>query len=64
VLYANFIGTQYATSLYIYLDDKENAVGTWEDFNQFLDDTKDDYDPEILAEIRSRIQSEIESIQQ
>lgn len=64
VLYANFIGTQYAALLYIYLDDKENAVGTWEDFKQFLVDTKDDYDPETLAELQTRIQKEIDSIQQ
>lgn len=63
-LYANFVGTQYAAKLYLVLDDKENAVGVWEDFKRFLDDTADDYPAEIIEEVQTQIQEEINAIQQ
>lgn len=63
-LYANFVGTQYAAKLYLYLDDKENAIGTWEDFKRFLEDTADDYPADILEETLTQIQEQMKAIQQ
>lgn len=62
-LYANFVGTQYAAKLYLYLDDKKNAIGIWEDFKRFLDDTTDDYPAEIYEEVQAHIQEQIDQIQ-
>lgn len=61
-LYANFVGTQYAAKLYLYLDDKEKAISTWEDFKRFLNDTADDYPADILKEVQAQIQEQIELI--
>ena len=61
-LYANFVGTQYVAKLYLFLDDKENAIGTWEDFKRFLNDKADDYPADIVKELMDQIQEQIKLI--
>ena len=61
-LYANFAGTYYAAHLYL-LDDKPDwALGTWDNFKDYLEENKADYDPEELGICQKRIDEEISRI--
>lgn len=61
-LYANFVGTQYAAQLYI-LDSKPDwAKATWENFRDYLEDNKADYDEDELAQCMARIEAEINEL--
>lgn len=61
-LYANFCGTKYGARLYVAIDDPESAIGLWEEFERYLDENKDDYEPEELESIKRRIVKEKKEI--
>ena len=61
-LYANFAGTHYAANLYL-LDDKPDwALATWDDFKDYLEENKSDYDPEELAICIKEIDEQMEAL--
>ena len=61
-LYANFLGTQYAAQLYI-LDSKPDwAKITWENFKDYLEDNKTDYDEEELRNCLESINKQISQL--
>ena len=59
---ANFCGTKYGARLFVAVDDPENAIRLWEKFERYLDENKDDYEPEELESIRRRIVKEKKEI--
>lgn len=61
-LYANFAGTYYTAHLYL-LDDKPDwALGTWDNFKEYLEEYKADYPPEELAICLKKIDEEMSKI--
>ena len=61
-LFANFFGTRYCAELYLQDDKPDWALATWDDFKEFLENNKSDYDPEDLAKCLERIEQEMELI--
>lgn len=58
-LYANFVATQYAAQLYI-LDNKPIlAVATWDDFKDYLEENKSNFEPKELNDCLVRIEFEM-----
>ena len=57
-LYANFAATYYAAHLYIQDDKPVWALGTWDNFLDYLEENKSDYNSEELAICRNRIENE------
>ena len=62
-LYANYHGTQYAALLYI-LDGKPDwAKATWENYKDYLEENRSDYDEESLEVCFKHIQEELDKLQ-
>ena len=61
-LYANFIATKYAASLYLHDEKPDWARASWEDFKGYLEENKGDYDEEELARCLEKIDTEISNI--
>ena len=61
-LYANFAGTYYAAHLYLQDDNPEGALGTWDNFKDYLEENKADYDPEELSICLKKIDEETSAI--
>ena len=61
-LYANFIATKY--SAHLYMKDSQNglAYAAWDDFKEYLEENRSDYDEEELAACLEKINAEVRSI--
>lgn len=57
-IYANFFGTQYGAQLYAAENDNETAIALWDNFSSYLDEYQDDYTPEELNDMKTRIERE------
>ena len=58
-LYANLCGTIYITNLYLQDGKPDWALGSWENFKDFLEKNKDYYNPSNLQECLERIEEEM-----
>ena len=61
---SNFSGTAYIARIYLNNGMNEWAVAAWDNFKEYLQKYKDDYDPDELAHYLSRIEEERSSCQQ
>ena len=62
-LFANFHGTKYAASLYQRKGMKLWARGTWDNFKDYLEENRSDYDEEDLEVCFKHIQEELDKLQ-
>lgn len=58
-LYANLCGTYYITNLYIQDGKPDWALGSWENFKEYLEKNRAYYDSEALEECFERIDEEV-----
>jgi hypothetical protein len=61
-IYSNFFGTQYGAQLFEAEDDIKTAIGLWENFERYLEEYKDDYSPEELSDMKTRIDREKQAL--
>ena len=61
-LYAIFAGKYYATHLFLQGHKRESALNTWNNFKDYLEENKHNYDPEELAICLKRIDEQISDI--
>lgn len=54
-IFANYFGTQYVTKLFVSNGDTDTALVYWEELERYLNEHQDDYTPEELDAVTTRI---------
>lgn len=63
-LMANFAATSFTSQLYVFDGKPDWAIANWENFKEYLEDNRSDYDENELKHCCQRIQEEIDKLMQ